>query len=606
MCVHDLVAMQAHAAPHAVAVEDGDQKLTYGEMNAQANQLANFLRSLGVGAEVPVALFLERSPELATAALAVLKAGGAYVPLDPSYPPARIAMLLEDSAAAVVLTHSSVANKLPSGSWKIIAIDAVEREILDHTAAAPSFKTNPENCAYIIFTSGSTGRPKGVQITYANLLNLVRWHQRAFNVTAADRATLQASPGFDASVWEMWPYLTIGASIHVVDPWLRTAPDLLRDWMVANGITITFVPTAVAEQMIDIKWPTQTSLRFLLTGADCLRRYPPCGLPFALINNYGPTECTVVATSGEIRPSDKSEYAPSIGRPVDNVEIYIVDVELKRVADGLPGELLIGGAGVGRGYLNLPELTADKFIPNPFSGATGARLYRSGDLARKLPDGQIAFMGRMDEQINIRGYRIEPGEITAALNRHPAIRSSCVVAYAQDSGETRLAAYVVSAPNAGLASAHLRAFLGESLPDYMVPAAFVELKSIPLTPSGKVDRTALPLPTSDNTLADTEFAAPQSEIEQWLAGFLAGLLKVDRVSRSDNFFNLGGHSLMGAQLIAKVYQRFAVELSLRSLFDHPTIAEISAEIERLLFAKVETMTDDEAQRLLESLPGIPA
>ncbi len=606
MCVHDLVATQAHAVPHAVAVVAGDQKLTYGEMNARANQLANFLRSLGVGAEVPVALFLERSPELATAALAVWKAGGAYVPLDPSYPAARIAMLLEDSAAAVVLTHSSVANKLSLGHWKIIAIDAVDRETLDHTAAAPSFKTNPEDCAYIIFTSGSTGRPKGVQITHGNLLNLVRWHMRAFNITQADRATLQASPGFDASVWEMWPYLTTGASVHIVDDSIRSAPDLLRDWMVANGITVSFVPTAVAEQLIALQWPTQTSLRVLLTGADCLRRYPPQGLPFSLINNYGPTECTVVATSGEIGPSDETEDTPSIGRPVDNAEVYIVDQELEPVADGVPGELLIGGAGVGRGYLNLPELTAQQFIADPFSSAAGAHLYRSGDLARKLPDGQIAFMGRMDDQIKIRGYRIEPGEISAALNRHPAISSSSVTAHTDDSGESRLAAYIVPIANATLTSAQLRTFLAESLPEYMVPATFVKLKSMPRTASGKVDRAALPKPSADNTLDGASFAPPQSEIERWLAGFLAGLLKVDRVSRDDNFFNLGGHSLMGAQLIAKVYQRFAVELSLRSLFDHPTIAEISTEIERLLFAKVETMTDEEAQRLLESLPGIPA
>ncbi|MGA9508447.1 MAG: non-ribosomal peptide synthetase [Candidatus Sulfotelmatobacter sp.] len=598
--------MQTHAAPDAVAIVDGGQKLTYGKMNARANQLANFLRSLGVRAEVPVALFLERSSELATAALAVLKAGGAYVPLDPNYPSARIAMLLGDSAAPVVLTHSSLANKLPSGTWQRIIIDSTEGEILSHSTAPPNIKTNPEDCAYIIFTSGSTGRPKGVQITHANLLNLVRWHERAFKITATDRATLQASPGFDASVWEMWPYLTKGASIRVVDDSIRTAPDHLRDWMVANRITISFVPTVVAEQLIDLQWPTQTSLRVLLTGADCLRRYPPPGLPFALINNYGPTECTVVATSGEIRPSDETGYAPSIGRPVDNVEIHIVDEELKTVTDGVPGELLIGGAGVGRGYLNLRELTAQKFIPDPFSSAAGARLYRSGDLARNLPDGQIAFMGRMDEQIKIRGYRIEPGEITAALNRHPAISASCVAAYADDSGESRMTAYIVPAPGALLTSAQLRSFLAESLPDYMVPANFLELKSIPVTPSGKVDRAALPVPTPDNTLADAPFSAPQSEIEQWLAGFLTSLLKVDRVSRSDNFFNLGGHSLMGAQLIAKVHQRFAVELSLRSLFDHPTIAEISSEIERLLFAKVQTMTDEEAQRILESIPGMPA
>ncbi len=606
MCIHDLVAMQARAVPDAVAIAHGNRKLTYGEMNARANQLANFLRALEIRADVPVALFLERSPELATAALAVLRAGGAYVPLDPNYPPARIAMLLEDSAAPVVLTHSSVDNKLPSGTWKKIVIDSAEGGIFNHLTAAPRLKTNPEDCAYIIFTSGSTGRPKGVQITHGNLLNLVRWHQRAFNITAADRATLQASPGFDASVWEMWPYLTMGASVHVVDDSVRTAPDHFRDWIVANGITVSFVPTAVAEQMIDLQWPTQTSLRFLLTGADCLRRYPPRGLPFALINNYGPTECSVVATSGEIRPSDKTEDAPSIGRPVDNAEIYIVDEELKPVTDGIAGELLIGGAGVGRGYLNLPELTAQKFIADPFSSIAGACLYRSGDLARKLPDGRIAFMGRMDEQIKIRGHRIEPGEIAAALNRHPAISSSCVATYEHDSGEIRLAAYIVPAPGALLTAEQLRPFLGESLPDYMVPATFVKLKCLPMTANGKVDRAALPLPSAENTLDDASFSAPQSEIEQWLAGFLTGLLKVDRVSRNDNFFNLGGHSLMGAQLIAKVYQRFAVELSLRSLFDHPTIAEISSEIERLLFTKVQTMTDEEARRILESLPGIPA
>lgn len=606
MYVHELVAMRARAVPDALAIADGDRKLTYGEMNARANQLANFLRSSGVRAEVPVALFFERSPELATAALAVLKAGGVYVPLDPKYPSARLAMLLDDSAAPVVLTHSSVAHKLPSGNWKKIVIDSPEGEFLSHSTAAPNLQTNPEDCAYVIFTSGSTGRPKGVQITHGNLLNLVRWHQRSFNITAADRATLQASPGFDASVWEMWPYLTMGASVHVVDDSIRTAPDHFRDWIVANGITVSFVPTAVAEQMVDLQWPTQTSLRFLLTGADRLRRCPPRGLPFALINNYGPTECTVVATSGEITPSDQTQGTPSIGRSIDNVEIYIVDEELKLVSDGTPGELLIGGAGVGRGYLNLPELTAQNFIADPFSRRAGARLYRSGDLARRLPDGRIAFMGRMDEQIKIRGYRVEPGEISAALNRHPAISSSCVAAYEHDSGEISLAAYIVRESNAAITSAQLRSFLGESLPDYMVPATFVKLKCLPMTANGKLDRSALPKPTIDNTLDDAGFAAPQSEIEQWLAGFLAGLLKVDRVSRNDNFFDLGGHSLMGAQLIAKVYQRFAVELSLRSLFDHPTIAEISSEIERLLFAKVQTMTDEEAQRILESLPGIPA
>ena len=602
MFVPELVAMQARAVPGAVAIVAGDKDLTYGELDARANQLAHLLPSLGVKREVPVALFLERSPELAIAALAGLKAGAPYVPLDPSYPPSRISMLLEDCAAPVVLTHSSVAKKLPPGIWQIV-MDAEEAEISRHTSVPPNNTTNPEDLAYIIFTSGSTGRPKGVQITHSNLLNLVRWHQRAFSTTSSDRATLQASPGFDAAVWELWPYLTIGASVYIVDDSIRTAPDHLRDWMVAKGITVSFLPTAVAESVVNLSWPPETALRILLTGADTLRRYPPPGLPFALVNNYGPTECTVVATSGEIRPNGDSEIPPSIGRAVDNVAIHIVDEQLKPVPEGAPGELLIGGAGVGLGYLNLPELTAQKFVADPFSKTAGARLYRSGDLARMLPDGQIAFMGRMDEQIKIRGYRIEPGEITAVLDRHPAISSSCVATYSNDSEDSRLVAYLVPASNAKLNAAELRTFLGDCLPDYMVPSTFVTLVCMPTSAHGKVDRTMLPKPTEENTLNDGEsFEAPQSDIEQWLASLLTGLLRVARVSRNDNFFNLGGHSLMGAQLIAKVQQRFAVELSLRSLFDHPTIAEISAEIERLLYSKLQMMTDEEAQRILESVP----
>ena len=602
MLVHELVAVQASATPDAVAVV-GDKQLTYGDLNSRADRLGRQLASLGVHSEVPVALFLERSPELAIAALAILKTGGKYVPLDPGYPPTRIAMLLEDCAAPVVLTHSSVADKLPAGNWRTIVLDVEETE-----AGAPELPTkpqiSPDDTAYVIFTSGSTGRPKGVQITHANLMNLVQWHQQAFQITAADRATLQASPGFDAAVWEMWPYLTVGATIYVVDEALRPAAERLRDWIVEKGITITFLPTAMAEAMVNLSWPAETALRFLLTGADTLRRYPQPGLPFALVNNYGPTECAVVATSGEICASAESEGAPSIGRAIDNVEIHIVDEQMNPVADA-PGELLIGGAGVGRGYLNRAELTAQKFIADPFSKRRGARLYRTGDRVRMRPDGQIEFMGRMDEQIKIRGYRIEPGEITAVLNRHPAIRTSYVAAYANDAGENNLVAYLVASqgrPNL----AELRAFLGKHLPDYMVPSAFVALRELPMTPHGKVDRAALPKPTPENQLEDEHFEAPQSEVEQWLASFLSGLLKVSRVGRNDNFFNLGGHSLMGAQLIAKVQQRFGVELSLRGLFDHPTIAEISSEIERLVYAKLQAMSDEEAQRLLESSPGLPA
>jgi amino acid adenylation domain-containing protein len=609
MFVHELIAMQAGAEPDAIAVEAGDHKLTYGKLNASADQLACFLRSLGITAEVPVALFLERSTELAIAALAVLKAGGPYVPLDPSYPPARISTLLEDSAARFVLTHSSVAKRLPPGPWRTIVMDADDAEIAGASLVAPNNPTSPEDLAYIIFTSGSAGRPKGVQITHSNLLNLVHWHQRVFSITSSDRATLQASPGFDAAAWELWPYLTVGASIHVVDDFIRAVPEHLRNWIFAKSITVSFLPTAVAECMMNLSWPPQTALRFLLTGADTLRQYPPSGLPFAVVNNYGPTECTVVATSGEIVSPGESPVSgvyPSIGRPIDNVEVHIVDEELNSVADGTPGELLIGGAGVGRGYLNLPELTAQKFIADPFNRTSGMRLYRSGDLARRLPDGQIEFIGRMDEQIKIRAYRIEPGEITSVLDRHPAVISSCVAAYSNEAGERHLVAYIVATTNLRPNVAELQAFLGERLPDYMIPSTFVRLACMPMSAHGKVNRAELPKPTLENTLNDRAFEAPQSEIEQWLASLLTSLLGVAHVGREDNFFNLGGHSLLGAQLIAKVHQRFAVVLSLRNLFDHPTIAGISSQIEGLIYSKLHALTDEEAQRILESSSELPA
>jgi amino acid adenylation domain-containing protein len=602
MCIQNLIRAQAKASPDALAVREGAKQVTYGQLDERADELASVLRAFGAGPEIPVALCLRRSTELVFGALGILRTGAAYVPLDPTYPTSRLAMLLADSAAPLVVTQPDIAEQLPAGKWRTIVLD--ENGFCTPRYSGPSSSASeamPENLAYIIFTSGSTGRPKGVQITHANLLNLIQWHNHALAVTAADRATLHASPGFDAAVWELWPYLAAGASVHIIDEAIRTSPERLRDWMAATGITISFLPTALAESMIDLEWPAKTALRFLLTGADTLRRCPPAGLPFALVNNYGPTECTVVATSGTV-PGGESEALPSIGRSIENVQTYIVDETLNRLPDGTAGELMIGGAGVGRGYLNLPDLTSQQFVPDLFSGVEGARLYRTGDLARILPDGQIAFLGRKDEQVKIRGYRIEPAEIAAVLDRHAAIRSSFVMA-SEDSGEKRLLAYVVAAPDARLSAIALREFLGPHLPDYMVPSAFVQITSLPLTPNGKVDRAALPKPTPDNILADHAFEDPQSEIEIWLANFLSSLLKVSRVSRDDNFFNLGGHSMMGAQLIAKVQQTFDVELTLRGLFDHPTVREISSEIENLIQAKLNALSDDEAQRILESSPG---
>src|SRR6266436_3371556 len=514
-------------------------------------------------------------------------------------------MLLEDSGAPVVVTQPGVAGNLPAGKWEtvVLEIDGVRSSAVDSTDR-PVANTTPENLAYIIFTSGSTGRPKGVQITHGSLNNLVTWHQRAFDVSPADRATLLASPGFDAAVWEIWPYLTAGASLYVVDEAVRTTPAALRDWIVRTGITISFLPTVLAESMIGLQWPTKSAFRVLLTGADTLRRYPPHDLPFVLINNYGPTECTVVATSGRIRSEESSDKRshelPSIGRPIDSVSVYVVDEHLQRVPDGTAGELLIGGRGVGRGYLNAPELTAEKFLPDLFGGDPGGRLYRTGDLGRLLPDGQIAFMGRLDDQIKVMGYRIEPNEIVTVLNRHPGIEASFVCTYSDPSGDQRLVAYVVPTTDMPPKPGDLRSYLGSYLPSHMLPSAFVQLSQLPLSPHGKLDRAALPQPTAVNILRDDSLEAPQSPIEEHLAVVLSGLLGVARVGSEDNFFTLGGHSLMGAQLIAKIRENFGVELSLRCLFDEPTPRGMSAEIERLIHARLAAMSEDEAQRLVAS------
>lgn len=602
MCVHDLIQARAAVTPDATAVVDGDLQLSYTDLDARANVLSSTLRSLGVGPGFVVGLCMQRSAAFITGALGILKAGAAYLPLDPADPANRLAMLLEDSQCPFVVTQPSVAELLPAGSWKTIVLDKNGALSSRDSGMRETSHVKSDDLAYVIYTSGSTGRPKGVQITHANLLNLIRWHTRAFQVTAADKATMQASPGFDAAVWELWPYVVAGATIHIIDDAIRTAPERLRDWMVAKGITISFLPTALAEAMIGLRWPSNASLRFLLTGADVLHRYPQADLPFALVNNYGPTECTVVATSGIVPHDAKPGTLPSIGQAIDGIQIYIVDEQMKRVPEGTSGELLIGGAGVGRGYLNLPELSAQRFFSDPFT-TEPARVYRTGDLARQLPDGQIMFLGRVDDQVKIRGYRIEPGEISAVLNRQSAVETSFVTVRPEGAAEARLIAYIVLKPDACPQASELQSFLADHLPDYMVPSTFVKIARLPLTTHGKVDRAALPAPTTANVLSDDRFDPPQGEVEQWLANLLPTLLRVDRIGREDNFFRLGGHSLMGAQLIAKIQERFGVELSLRSMFDHPSVHGIASEIDSLIRSHLNAMSDEEARRVLESLSG---
>lgn len=581
--VPDLVANWARKTPDALAVTQGPHPLTYGGLDRQADRVAAHLGTLGVGRDVVVGLCLPRSFEMVIGALGIMRAGGAYLPMDPAYPSDRLAFMLSDARAPVLVTSRDLAPRLPDVGSTPVFLDPPT--LAGYPEAPPPAKIAPADLAYVIYTSGSTGTPKGVEITHAGLANLVAWHNQAFAVTAADRASHVAGLGFDATVWELWPYLAAGASVHLVEEGTRTSAELLREWLVSRRITIGFVPTPLAERLLTASadWPADTSLRILLTGGDTLHHYPPAGLPFQLVNNYGPTECTVVATSAPVHPSDGSSTLPPIGRPITGSRIRLLDERLQPVTAGEQGQLCIGGAGLARGYRHRPDLTAERFIPDRFADAPGARLYLTGDLARQLPDGQYAFLGRMDDQIKIRGYRVEPDEISSVLNQHPDIAESVVVAR-EDGGEKRLVAYVVTTPSASPTYSGIRTFLRDTLPEYMLPSAFVRVDRLPLTPNGKVARTGLPDPALAETLQDDAAdapAAPVSETEMRIAEIVGELLHLDEIDVDDNFFMLGGHSLLGAQLIARLRQSFGVDIALRSLFEAPTVAALSSEVERL-------------------------
>ena len=604
-CVPQLVFRQSELNPRGTAVAACNESITYAELEERANQTAAALRSLGVARNDLVAICLPRSVAQVVSALGVLKTGAAYIPVDPAYPPERISWMLNDAKPKVMLTRKRISEQFPAGSWHTLNVDTDWKQITSNSSHFAHNTAGPDDLAYVIYTSGSTGRPKGVEITHGNLLNLVLWHQQAFEVEAADRATLLASPAFDAAVWELWPYLTAGASVYLPADNIRNDPESIRDFLVAQGITISFVATPLAESMIELPWPMETRLRVLLTGADMLHRHPPPGLPFQLVNNYGPTECTVVTTSGVVRPGGSQDGCPSIGRPISNVQVYLLDEQREEVSIGTPGEIYIGGAGVARGYLNAPELTAANFVTHPAASETGGRLYRTGDLARYLPDGEIAFLGRIDEQIKIRGFRIEPNEIIAALAENPHIHASYVMAREDGDHEKHLTAYVVAKPGACLTDKELREQLASRLPRHMIPEVFVGIDSLPLNASGKIDRSALPVPDDSNSLHLDNYVAPRTPFEERIATILAPLLGLGRVSVEENFFLLGGHSLLGTQLIARMRQTFGVDLSLRTLFDCPTVAALSNEIERLVYARLEAMSEEEADQFLQELNEQP-
>jgi amino acid adenylation domain-containing protein len=566
------IAARAHTAPDAVAVASADgAEVTYGELDARANRLARHLRARGVGGETRVGICLERGADLVTAVLAVLRTGGAYVPIDPAYPPERRAYMLSDSGAAVLVTRAPLAAELAPGIVPLVRVDADAPAIARESAEPLAAADDPAAAAYVIYTSGSTGKPKGVEVTRRGLRNLVDWHVGAFGVAAGERTTLVAGVGFDASAWEIWPALAAGAALHVPADEVRADPAVLQRWMVERGITVTFLPTPLAEAVLPLAWPAEAPLRWLLTGGDALRVRPSRHLPFVLVNNYGPTECAVVATSGRVEAEGAG--APDIGRPIAGARIQVLDARLRPVPVGVPGELCVGGAGVARGYAGRPSLTAETFVPDPFGAEPGARMYRTGDRVRWRPDGRIEFLGRMDQQVKVRGYRIELGEIEAALLARGGVREAVVVLHQAPSGDRRLVGYVVGedADAAGLRDA-----LKAELPDYMVPAALVRLDALPLTPNGKLDRRALPAPE----LEADGYVAPRTPAEEVLAAIWAEVLGAPRVGVHDGFFDLGGHSLLATRVVSRVREAFRVELPLRALFEAPTVAELAARIAR--------------------------
>jgi amino acid adenylation domain-containing protein len=575
ICVQQQFERQAEVQPDAIAVLCDGQVLSYRELNRRANALAHELRRLGVGPEVVVGICIDRSPELLVAVLGVLKAGGAYLPLDPHYPCERLSFMLQDSGASVLLTQKTLLEKLPAHQGTTVCVDDLKEEVHE-----TPISTDLNNLAYVIYTSGSTGRPKGVAVSHGALLNLVSWHLSAFKVSASDIATLLAGVGFDASVWELWPYLCCGASLDIPPDEVRSSPEGLRDWLTQHNVTISFVPTPVAEPMLTLDWSAQSRLRTLLTGGDRLHTWPSSSLSFAVINNYGPTENAVVSTSGLVS-REGGGTAPSLGKPISNVRVYIVDQRGEPVPVGVAGELWVGGDSLARGYLQRPDLTAELFVPDAFSGDSGARLYRTGDLTRYFPDGAIEFLGRIGSQVKVRGHRIELGEVETALRETVGVREAVVQCCEPRAGEQSLVAYVVPDDHhaAGLASNNLRSALREKLPDYMVPAFFVLLDQLPLTDNGKVDRSSLPAPVTE---VEDDPATPRTPTEELLSNIWAEILRLRRVGLNDNFFDLGGHSLLATQVVSRVREMFKVELPLRALFESPTIAELAQTVDAVL------------------------
>jgi amino acid adenylation domain-containing protein len=559
------VAAHAAANPGAPAVVCGDRQLDYAELDRTANQLARHLLGAGVGRGTLVGICLPRGPELIVAQLAVLRAGGAYVPLDPDYPADRLSFMLADACSPVVITRQDLADRL--GTANVVLVDGDAAAIAAESAEAPPISPHPRDAAYVIYTSGSTGRPKGVVLDHTGLAHLCAWFHREFGVTGADRASQVAALGFDAAVFEIWPHLTGGASVHLPPGRALEDTGALAEWLAESGITTAFLPTPRLETMLDEPALATAPLRVVVAGGDRLRRRPFPETRFRLVNGYGPTECSVMATGGTVAPA--GEDLPDIGVPVPNTRAYVLDRFLNPVPDGVPGELYLAGTGLARGYHGQSGLTAQRFVVDPFGGP-GDRMYRTGDVVRWRADGRLEFLGRADDQVKVRGVRIELGEVDAVLGGCAGVRQAATVVREDRPGLRELVSYLVTDTDAEAVRAHAATFL----PDHMVPSAFVLLDALPLTPHGKLDVRALPAPVRTAGAG----RAPGNRRERVLSGLFADVLGLESVSIDDGFFDLGGHSLLAARLISLIRRELGAELGIRALFETPTVAGLAERL----------------------------
>lgn len=567
LCAHELFERQVERSPHATALASSDATLSYEELNRRANQLAHYLRHEGVGPESLVGVCLERSFEMVISLLAILKAGGAYVPLDPSYPAERLAFMIEDSGVKLLLTEQRLIDRIAKDNANVICLDSQAEAIALEPQENPLNGVEQNSLAYMIYTSGSTGKPKGVLVQHTGVPNLAQAQAEFFQVGPASRVLQFASISFDASVSEIFSTLLVGARLYV-EPSTRpmAGPDLSR-YLREHEITVVTLPPSVLSTLKPEEFPALRTL--VVAGEACppdlVERWSR-GRRF--LNAYGPTEITVCATMGECAANGGR---PPIGQPMQNISVYVLDSNLKIAATGNPGELYLGGIGLARGYHHRPELTAEKFISNPFSEEPGARLYRTGDWGCYLPDGQIDFLGRIDDQVKIRGFRIELGEIEAALTSHPGVQAGVVLARENQRGEKQLVAYFVAEP--GLDSTEVKSYLKQRLPEHLIPSTFTALESLPLSPNGKINRRALlAMPVTE---AQAAKEAPQTPVEEMLARLWSEILATNNIGRDDNFFDLGGDSLKAAMFLNRLQEELGAVVYVVALFDAPVLSGLA-------------------------------